>query len=441
MSDLKKIVKLYFSKNLLIVFLMGIVSGLPLYLILSTLAIWLTRENIDLSTIGLFSLTQIPWTVKFLWAPILDNYKIPYLTNKFGRRKSWLMIIQLFLSISVIFLGINDPVGTISVNYFGTDLIISKIYLTALFALLVSFFSASQDIVIDAYRIEILKESEQGAGAAMTQAGYRIGGIISGAGALYFREIVEWKTVFLFLGILIFIFMFLNFFAPEELNYKLHKSNKDKNRFYLIFIKPIKEFFLRSQKLYLIIILLFILFFKLGDVVAGVMANPFYVKIGFSNIEIANASKLFGVVATLVGVFVGGYLIKSYGILNILIVGSMLQIISNLLFVFLSIIGPEFIYLIFTVAGENFSGGLGSAGFVAYLSVLCNKKYTATQYALLSSIMGIARTILSSPSGYLVGLVGWTYFFLISTVFGIPALLILFWMKRKFPLVNQISKD
>ena len=209
----------------------------------------------------------------------------------------------------------------------------------------------------------------------------------------------------------------------------------------MIFTKPIKEFFLRSHKLYSIIILLFILFFKLGDVIAGVMANPFYVKIGFSNVEIANASKLFGVVATLVGVFVGGYLIKSYGILNILIIGSILQIISNLLFVFLSIVGPEFIYLILTVAGENFSGGLGSAGFVAYLSILCNKKYTATQYALLSSIMGIARTILSSPSGYLVSLVGWTYFFLISTVFGIPALLILFWMKRKFPLFNQVSRD
>ena len=141
------------------------------------------------------------------------------------------------------------------------------------------------------------------------------------------------------------------------------------------------------------------------------------------------------------GVFSGGYLIKIYGILKILIIGSILQIISNLLFVFLSIIGPEFIYLILTVAGENFSGGLGSAGFVAYLSILCNRKYTATQYALLSSIMGVARTILSSPSGYLVSSIGWTYFFLISTIFGIPGLIILIWMKQKFPLVNQISRD
>ncbi len=422
-----EIKKLYFSKKLIFIFLMGVVSGIPLYLILSTLMIWLTRENIDIATIGLFSLTQLPWSLKFLWAPLIDSFKIPILSNFLGKRRTWLVFTQFFLGCSIILLGINDPNN--------------NLFFCALLSLIVAFFSATQDIIIDAYRIEILKESEQGAGAAMTQAGYRIGGIISGAGALYFREIVEWKIVFLFLGILIFIFMFLNFFAPKELKYKSKKNKKEDYKFYSIFIKPIQEFFLRSQKLNFIIILAFILFFKLGDVIAGVMANPFYVKIGFSNIEIANASKLFGVIATLVGVFVGGYLIKIYGILNILIIGSILQIISNLLFVFLSLIGPKFNYLILTVAGENFSGGLGSAGFVAYLSILCNKKYTATQYALLSSIMGVARTILSSPSGYMVSSLGWTYFFLISTIFGIPGLLILIWMKQKFPIVNQISRD
>ena len=422
-----EIKNLYFSKKLIFIFLMGIVSGIPLYLILSTLMIWLTRENIDIATIGLFSLTQLPWSLKFLWAPLIDSLKIPIFGTLFGSRRAWLILTQFFLGCSIILLGINDP------N--------KSLFLCSLLALIVAFFSATQDIIIDAYRIEILKESEQGAGAAMTQAGYRIGGIISGAGALYFREIVEWKIVFLFLGILIFIFMFLNFFAPEEYKFKSKKKKENKHQLYSIFIKPIKEFFLRSKKLYLITILSFILFFKLGDVIAGVMANPFYVKIGFSNIEIANASKLFGVFATLVGVFCGGYLIKIYGILKILIIGSILQIISNLLFVFLSIIEPEFIYLILTVAGENFSGGLGSAGFVAYLSILCNKKYTATQYALLSSIMGVARTILSSPSGYLVSSIGWTYFFLISTIFGIPGLIILIWMKQKFPIANQVSKD
>ena len=433
MSDLKKIIKLYFSKNLLIVFLMGIVSGLPLYLILSTLAIWLTRENIDLSTIGLFSLTQIPWTVKFLWAPILDNYKIPYLTNKFGRRKSWLMIIQLFLSISVIFLGINDPVGTISVSYFETDLIISQIYLTALFALLVSFFSASQDIVIDAYRIEILKESEQGAGAAMTQAGYRIGGIISGAGALYLREYISWELVFISLGLIILLFFLITIFLPDTVNQKTRDTGARD------YFNPLKEFIFRVNFRRVFLILLFIFSFKLCDAVAGVMANPFYVKIGFTNIEIANASKILGIFATIIGVFIGGIFVKYYGILNALVISGFLQMLSNLLFFFLSEIGPNYNFLLITVLGENVSGGLGSAAFVAYLSLLCNLNYTATQYALLSSFMGIARTFVASPSGFFVEILGWSSFFLFSTFFALPGLFILFWMKKKFPLKSQVT--
>ena len=169
------------------------------------------------------------------------------------------------------------------------------------------------------------------------------------------------------------------------------------------------------------------------------MANPFYVKIGFTNIEIANASKIFGVVMTLSGVFLGGYLVKKIGLINSLILSGFFQVISNLLYVLLNNVGPEFNFLLITVAGENFSGGLGSAAFVAYLSVLCRKEYSGTQYALLSSIMGLARTFLSSPSGFIVESVGWGYFFLISTIFGLPGLIILFWMRLKFPINMQIS--
>ena len=422
-----KIYKYYFSKKLIFIFLMGIASGIPLYLILSTLMIWLTRENIDLSTIGLFSLTQIPWSLKFLWAPIIDYYKIPFLHNYLGKRKSWLLITQFFLIISIILLGTNDPT--------------SELFYTAFFALLVSFFSATQDIIIDAYRIEILQESDQGAGAAMTQAGYRVGGIIAGAGALYSREIMEWKTVFLLIALLTLILMILTLFAPQnkELSIKKSKASNIGN-YLLIFIKPLKEFFNRNSLLNTMLILLFILFFKLGDVIAGVMANPFYVKLGFSNIEIANVSKLYGVIATLFGVFIGGWLVKKIGIIKSLFLAGFLQIISNLLFVILSKIGPDYIFLIVTVSGENISGGLGSAAFVAYLSILCNKQYTATQYALLSSIMGIARTFLSSPSGYLVNFLGWSNFFLLSVLFGIPGILILIWMQRSFPISRQIKK-
>ena len=328
MQKINKILDLYFSKNLINVFFMGIVSGIPLYLTLSTLAIWLTRENTDISTIGLFSLTQVPWTIKFVWAPFIDNLKVPFLSDKLGRRKSWLIIIQLCLSISVIFLGINDPKGHIDLNILGKNLSFNQLYLTAFFALLVSFFSASQDIVIDAYRIEILNESEQGAGAAMTQAGYRIGGIISGAGALYLREYVSWELVFVCLGIIILFFLIYSFFLPN-INYEKTKKFNLKDYF-----EPLQEFIFRVNLKKIILILFLIFSFKLCDSVAGVMANPFYVKIGFSNIEIANASKILGIIATIIGVFVGGVCVKYYGIINSLIISGFLQMISNLLFFF-----------------------------------------------------------------------------------------------------------
>ena len=202
-------------------------------------------------------------------------------------------------------------------------------------------------------------------------------------------------------------------------------------------ISPFKEFVFRNSLFNISLIFLFIFSFKFGDVIAGVMANPFYVKIGFTNIEIANASKIFGVIMTIVGVFVGGFLVKQLGILKALIISGFFQIFSNLLYVLLNNVGPEINYLFLTVAGENFSGGLGSAAFVAYLSALCNKKYTGTQYALLSSIMGLARTILSSPSGFIVEAFGWSKFFIFSTICGLPAIMILFWMKAKFPIKNQ----
>ena len=414
----ENLVKLYCNKKQLLIFIMGISSGIPLYLILSTLFIWLARENVDISTIGLFALTQIPWSLKFLWAPFIDNYKIPFLCNFFGQRKSWLLLTQLNLSIFIICLGYSNPIDNLEI--------------TAIFALLVSFFSASQDIVVDAYRIEILNDNSQGAGAAMTQFGYRIGGLLAGAGSLYLTTYFSWEQIFLLVSLIIlFLMVLIIFVIPSE---NIHKaSNKN-------LITPFKEFIFRNTFLKILLIFLFIFFFKFGDVIAGVMANPFYVKIGFTNIEIANASKVFGVIMTIIGVFTGGYLVKEVGILKALIISGFFQIFSNLLYVLLNSVGPDINYLFLTVAGENFSGGLGSAAFVAYLSALCNKKYTGTQYALLSSIMGLARAILSSPSGYFVEAFGWSSFFIFSTFCGVPAILILLWMWKKFPINHQKSK-
>tara|TARA_X000000950_G_scaffold86858_1_gene109370 strand:- start:590 stop:1786 length:1197 start_codon:yes stop_codon:yes gene_type:complete len=396
---------------------MGITSGIPLYLILSTLFIWLTREDIDISTIGLFALTQIPWSIKFLWAPIIDSFRIPLLHRLLGQRKAWLFIIQINLILFIILLGYSNPTENLK--------------LTALLALIISFFSASQDVVIDAYRIEILNDDSQGAGAAMTQFGYRVGGLFAGAGSLYLTVIFSWEYVFLTISIIFFFLMvFIIFIIPSTNSHIASKKN---------LIEPFREFLFRNSISKVSLIFLFIFFFKFGDVIAGVMANPFYVKIGFSNIEIANASKVFGVIMTILGVFIGGYFVKIFGILKSLLISGFFQVFSNLLYVLLNYMGPELSYLFLTVAGENFSGGLGSAAFVAYLSSLCNRKYTGTQYALLSSIMGLARAILSSPSGYLVEYIGWSKFFIISTFLGLPSIIILFWMFKMFPLKDQKS--
>ena len=420
MKNLADFLYLYFTKKLFVIFLMGIASGIPLYLILSTLAIWLTRSNIDISIVGLFSLTQLPWTIKFFWSPIFDYYRIPFFSKFIGNRKAWLFLIQLFLSLSILALGLSNP----------NDNLLP----TAIFAFVVAFFSASQDIIIDAYRIELLDDDEQGAGAAMTQAGYRIGGIISGAGALYMRELITWSEVFLIVSLIILMFAIITLFLP-----RIKEINRKQNGFIITFFNPLIELIRRNNVKEFLIIILFILTFKLCDSVAGVMANPFYVKIGFENIEIANASKLFGVLATILGVFIGGLLVKKIGILKSLLLSAFLQMISNILFFVLSKIGPDYSFLIITVLGENISGGIGSASFVAYLSVLCNRNFTATQYALLSSVMGVARTFIASPSGFVVEFLGWSNFFLISTLFAIPGLVILFWMEKKFPINKQIS--
>ncbi len=408
---------IYYSKKIFLIFVMGIVSGIPLYMILSTLFIWLTRENIDISTIGLFALTQIPWSLKFTWAPFIDSYKIPILSDYLGQRKSWLLITQILLIFSLIFLGFSNPA--------------ENLLLTAFLALLTAFFSANQDIIIDAFRIEILEDELQGAGAAATQLGYRVGGIIAGAGSLYLKSILSWSQVFMSIAIVILFLMILSIFVLKINSYR--KQNKQTS-----LLAPFKEFISRNSIKNLIVILFFIFFFKFGDVVAGIMANPFYVKIGFSNIDIANASKIFGVFMTLLGVFSGGYLVKKIGLINSLIISGFFQIVSNLLYVLLNAVGPEFNFLLITIAGENYSGGLGSAAFVAYLSVLCKKEFSGTQYALLSSVMGVARTFLSSPSGFIVESLGWSYFFVLSTIFGLPGLIILFWMKRRFPIKMQI---
>ncbi len=416
---------LYLEKRLLIVFLMGFASGLPFLLTGATLSIRLAEAGLSLTAIGLFTLVGTPYNLKCLWAPLIDRLDLPILSRILGRRRSWMVLIQIGLMGSIVALGIIDPVAWPQ--------------WTAFLAFSVAFFSASQDIVIDAYRIEVLDEDQQGAGAAMTQAGYRFGLLAAGAGALYLASSIHWPLVYGIMAGLGLIGLVTTFFAPLPAIPSTGEETLDLEEgwFHATLVAPFVEFFKRSTMGTAITILVFILLYKFGDAFAGVMANPFYLLIGFTKVEIANVSKIFGVFATLLGVFLGGQVVKRFGILNSLLYCGILQMISNLMFAAQAAIGPKVGFLFLTIGIENLSGGMGSAAFVAYLSLLCNTAYTGTQYALFTSLMAFGRTWLSAASGWTADQLDWGLFFIVSTFLAVPGLLILMWMKRHLPMAAQ----
>ncbi len=416
--------KVYLQPRLLIVFAMGFASGLPLLLTLSTLSLWLAEAGIDKTTIGLFALVGLPYSVKFLWSPIIDRMPLPPFTTLLGRRRGWCIAIQAVLIVAILWMAMTDP--RIDAGQ------------TALAALAIAFLSASQDIVIDAYRIEILAEREQGAGAAATQAGYRLGLLASGAGALFIADALGWFASFAAMAALMGLGMLVVLIAPEPAVDAGLTEPRPHHPFARVLgqlkravLDHLAAFFTRSGWAP---VLAFILLYKFGDAFAGVMANPFYVEMGFSKTEIASVSKVFGLIATLTGVVVGGALVARIGVLRALLWCGMLQMLSNLMFAVQAMAGHDILVLFATIGLENFSGGMGSAAFVAYLSVLCNLAYTATQYALLSSFMAFGRTVLSSSSGWLADHVDWVLFFLVSTVLALPGLLLLIWMMRRYPV-------
>ena len=423
-----KDISIYWEKRLFFVFLMGFASGLPFLLSGATLSIWLTEAGVSLTAIGLFALVGTPYNMKYLWAPFVDRLPIPLLTKMIGRRRAWMLVIQVGLMASIIALGLSRPQTAPEV--------------TAFLALAVAFFSASQDIVIDAYRIEILDEDQQGAGAAMTQAGYRFGLLASGAGALYLASDIDWSLVYGIMAGLVLIGFIAALCAPIP---KADKLLEEQHRqagswFRSAVVAPFVEFFQRNSPQTAIIILVFILLYKFGDAFAGVMANPFYIRIGFSKIEIANVSKIFGVFATLLGVFAGGLVVKRFGILRSLLYCGILQMLSNLMFAAQAAIGPKVGFLMLTIGIENLSGGMGSAAFVAYLSVLCNTAYTGTQFALFTSFMAFGRTWLSAMSGWVADQTDWMTFFIISTFVALPGLLMLLAMIKRLPMSLQAGR-
>jgi PAT family beta-lactamase induction signal transducer AmpG len=411
--------KVYLDRRMLVILLMGFSSGLPLLLTLSTLSYWLKKAGVDLTTIGLFALVGVPYSFKFVWAPIVDQIRLPLLTRWLGRRRGWALLTQACLVAAILFMGATDP---------ATDP-----WWTALAALLVAFFSATQDIAIDAYRIEILNEEEQGAGAAATQAGYRLGLILAGAGALAASDFIGWPVIFAGLAAAVGIGMVAVLIAPEPTPPESWRNLARQPVLQQIkqsVWDPFAEFLFRPGAL---VVLAFVLLYKFGDAIGGTMANPFYAEMGFTGTEIAAISKVFGVIMTLVGVAAGGLIVARYGLYRALVLGGVLQAATNILYAWVAVEGHDLVALTVTIGADNFANGVGSAAFVAYLSSLCNVAFTGTQYALLSSFMAAGRTMLSSGSGWLAAQLGWAPFFIATAFLAVPGLLLLFWLMRLYP--------
>ncbi len=409
-------VKVYRDRRMLVILLMGFASGLPLLLTLSTLSYWLKKVGVDLTTIGLFALVGLPYSFKFVWAPVVDQVRIPLLTRRLGRRRSWALLAQLCLIGAILFMGSTDPA-------------VDGWY-TALAALLIAFFSATQDIAIDAYRIEILKDDEQGAGAAATQVGYRIGLIVAGAGALAASDFIDWPPIFGGLASFVLVGIVAVLMAREPkppASWDRVAKAPLAEQLRISVVDPFVEFLSRRTGF---VILAFVLLYKFGDAIGGTMAYPFYEEMGYTGVEIAAISKVLGVIATLVGVAVGGVLVSRYGIFRALIIGGILQAVTNLLYAWLAGRGHDLTALAITIGTDNFANGLGSAAFVAYMSSVCNVAFTGTQYALLTSFMATGRTMLSSGSGWLADTLGWAPFFVTTMFLAVPGLLLIWWLMR-----------
>jgi len=416
--------EVYRQPRLIAVLLMGFSSGLPLALTFGTLSYWLAELGVSLTAIGLFGLVRASYSLKFLWSPLIDRMPIPVVTRVLGRRRGWALTIQALLALAILALGATDPKTAPA--------------LTALAAVVVAFLSASQDIVIDAYRIELLDPSEQGAGAAATQWGYRFGMLASGAGALYAASFGGWRFAYAAMAALMLVGMATVWFTPEPGG--IPRAEPAPGRpggvrlaawLERAVVAPFAEMFARLGAGRLFAIIVFIVLYKFGDALAASMSNPLYVNLGFTKVEVATVAKVYGVAATLAGVALGGVLVARAGVFPALLGCGAAQALSNLLYAVQVWAGHDVAMLALTIGAENLTGGMASAAFVAYLSDLCNREFTATQYALLSSLATVGLNVLAASGGYLAQTLGWVPFFVVSTLFCAPSLLILVWIMKR----------
>ena len=414
---------------------LGFSAGLPLLLILGTLSFWLREAGIDRSTIGYLTWVGLIYAFKWMWAPLVDRLSIPVLSRLFGRRRSWLLFAQLLIILGLIGMASIDP----------------KVQLTPIVwcALLVAFGSATQDIALDAFRIESADSDHQAALAATYQTGYRLALIWSGAGVLWLAARAEagvagydpaaWQFAYLCMALSIGVGVVTTLFSKEPVRIELAKARNAKAWLHQTLIEPFADF-IKRYGWHAILILSLIAIYRISDVVMGIMANPFYVDMGYTKDEVAAVSKVFGVVMTLVGAFVGGVLTLRFGVMRILFLGAILSAVSNLLFAWLATQGHDLHGLIWVISADNLSSGIATAAFIAFLSALTNIQYSATQYALFSSMMLLLPKWLAGFSGVFVNNFGYSSFFISTAIIGAPVL-ILIWLTIHFKVVEFKKHD
>lgn len=426
--------RVYTEPPVLRMLLLGFSAGLPLLLVFGTLSFWLREAGIDRTTIGFLSWVALAYAFKWAWAPLVDRVPIPLLTARLGRRRSWLLLAQIAVMLGLIGMASTDP-------QFDLSRLVT-------FALLTAFASATQDIALDAYRIESAVAEKQAALAAAYQTGYRLAMIWAGAGAFAIAarfdpdeatyQFLPWTMAYLAMAASMLVGMLTVLLAPEPAvparalpqgNASGTRWQRTRHWVYEAALQPFIDFFQR-YRWHALVLLALIATYRLSDVVMGVMANPFYRDMGFTKDEVATVSKFYGVLMTLLGAVLGGVLALRIGVLRVLFAGAVLSALTNLLFAALALRGHDVQFLIFAVSADNLSAGLASAAFVAYLSGLTNVAYSATQYALFSSVMLLLPKFVAGFSGWAVDRMGYETFFIGTALIGGPVLLLVWWAGR-----------
>jgi PAT family beta-lactamase induction signal transducer AmpG len=394
--------RIFGQPKMAVLLFLGFSSGLPFYLTSKTLQAWMTTAKVDLATIGFFSLVTLPYSLKFVWAPVMDRYVPPFL----GRRRGWVLITQLLLLIAIAAMSLHDP-------QLGLRML-------AVNAIAIAFFSASQDIALDAYRTDVLESREMGAGAAVFVLGYRIAMITTGALAFFLADRLSWPIVYVILSTFILIGVVTTFVAPEPV-----LRDAPPRTLAEAVVLPFADFFQRVGVIRAVFVLLFIVTYKYSDSLAGSMTTPFLLQAGFSQSEVGAVFLGAGVIATILGVLAGGAVIGRLGINRSLWIFVVFQGLSNLTYYVLSLAEKNHSLMVSAVVVENFGLGLVTAGMTAFLMSMCNKRFTATQFALLSSLMAASRDVLVAPGGKIAESVGWPSFFLVTVAMAIPPLVLL----------------